>query len=126
MLPNLIALYKEPAHLKAFLLSAVNMMTGMMVIPFISPVLVNNVGLKPAEITYVYLAGGLATFFTARRIGRWSDRYGAQKVYRAVSLLFILPVLFITHIPVLPLVGVVLFFPFFMVLASGATSRCRR
>jgi predicted MFS family arabinose efflux permease len=119
MLPNLIALYKEPAHLKAFLLSAVNMMTGMMVIPFISPVLVNNVGLKPAEITYVYLAGGLATFFTARRIGKWSDRYGAQKVYRAVSLLFILPVLFITHIPVLPLVGVVLFFPFFMVLASG-------
>lgn len=119
MLPNLVALYKEPLHLKAFLLSAINMMTGMMVIPFISPVLVNNVGLKPAEITYVYLAGGLATFFTARRIGRWSDRYGAQKVYRAVSLLFILPVLFITHIPVLPLVGVVLFFPFFMVLASG-------
>jgi predicted MFS family arabinose efflux permease len=82
-------------------------------------VLVNNVGLQPAEITYVYLAGGLATFFTARRIGTWSDRYGAQKVYRIVSLLFILPVLFITHMPALPLVGVMLFFPFFMVLASG-------
>jgi predicted MFS family arabinose efflux permease len=118
-LPNLIALYKKPMHLKAFLLSVVNMMTGMMVIPFISPVLVSNVGLQPAEITYVYLAGGLATFFTARKIGKWSDRYGAQKVYRIVSLLFILPVLFITHIPVIPLVGVMLFFPFFMVLASG-------
>ncbi len=119
MVPNLIALYKEPMHLKAFLLSVVNMMTGMMVIPFISPVLVSNVGLQPAQITYVYLAGGVATFFTARMIGKWSDRYGAQKVYRIVSLLFILPVLFITHIPVMPLVGVMLFFPFFMVLASG-------
>ncbi|MTV39148.1 MFS transporter [Duganella radicis] len=119
MLPNLIALYKEPMHLKAFLLSVVNMMTGMMVIPFISPVLVSNVGLQPAQITYVYLAGGLATFFTARMIGKWSDQHGAQKVYRIVSLLFILPVLFITHIPVMPLVGVMLFFPFFMVLASG-------
>jgi predicted MFS family arabinose efflux permease len=119
VLPNLLALYKKREHLKAFLLSVVNMMTGMMVIPFISPVLVNNVGLQPAEITYVYLAGGLATFFTARRIGTWSDRYGAQKVYRIVSLLFILPVLFITHMPTLPLVGVMLFFPFFMVLASG-------
>jgi predicted MFS family arabinose efflux permease len=119
VVPNLIALYKEPMHLKAFALSAINMMTGMMVIPFISPVLVNNVGLQPAEITYVYLAGGLASFFTARWIGQWSDRVGAQKVYRIVSLLFILPVLFITHMPAMPLIGVVLFFPFFMVLASG-------
>jgi predicted MFS family arabinose efflux permease len=28
-------------------------------------------------------------------------------------------VLFITHMPVIPLIGVMLFFPFFMVLASG-------
>ena len=119
MLPDLIALYRVPNHLKAFLLSAVNMATGMMVIPFISPVLVSNVGLKPAEITYVYLAGGIATFFTARMVGKWSDRIGAHKVYRTLSLLFILPVLFITHMPVIPLVGVMLFFPFFMVLASG-------
>jgi predicted MFS family arabinose efflux permease len=119
VLPDLIALYRVPNHLKAFLLSAVNMATGMMVIPFISPVLVSNVGLKPAEITYVYLAGGIATFFTARMVGKWSDRVGAHKVYRTLSLLFILPVLFITHMPVIPLAGVMLFFPFFMVLASG-------
>ncbi|WP_373988667.1 MFS transporter [Duganella sp. BuS-21] len=120
-LPNLIALYREPAHIKAFLLSAINMTTGMMVIPFISPVLVSNVGLQPADITYIYLAGGIATLFTARMIGQWSDRYGAQKVYRIVSLLLIAPLLFITHMPVMPLLGVMLFFPFFMVLASGRT-----
>ncbi|MHA4867588.1 MFS transporter [Duganella sp. PWIR1] len=120
-LPNLIALYREPAHIKAFLLSAINMTTGMMVIPFISPVLVSNVGLQPADITYIYLAGGIATLFTARMIGKWSDRYGAQKLYRIVSLLFIAPLLFITHMPVMPLVGVIVFFPFFMVLASGRT-----
>ena len=119
VLPNLVALYQAPSHLRAFLLSSVNMMTGMMVIPFISPVLVNNVGLQPAEITYVYLAGGIATFFTARRIGKWSDRAGAQRVYRWLALLFILPALFMTHMPVIPLAGVMLFFPFFMVLASG-------
>jgi predicted MFS family arabinose efflux permease len=119
VLPNLIGLYRVPNHLKAFLLSAINMLTGMLIIPFISPVLVGNVGLEPAEITYVYLAGGVATFFTARMIGKWSDRSGAHKVYRIVTLLFILPVLFITHMPVIPLVGVMLFFPFFMVLASG-------
>lgn len=119
VLPDLVALYREPRHLKAFLLSAINMMTGMLVIPFISPVLVNNLGLQPEQVSYVYLAGGAATFFTARAIGTWSDRVGAHKVYRTVSLLFILPVLFVTHLPMLPLIGVILFFPFFMVLASG-------
>jgi predicted MFS family arabinose efflux permease len=119
VLPNLVGLYRVPNHLKAFLLSAINMLTGMLIIPFISPVLVGNVGLEPAEITYVYLAGGIATFFTARMVGKWSDRAGAHKVYRVVTLLFILPVLFITHMPVMPLFGVMLFFPFFMVLASG-------
>ncbi|MYM33975.1 MFS transporter [Duganella sp. FT94W] len=119
MLPELVALYQEPMHLRAFLLSAVSMLTGMLVIPFISPVLVSNVGLRPEEVSYVYLAGGVATFFTARKIGAWSDRVGAHKVYRIVSALFVLPVLFLTHLPALPLLGVVLFFPFFMVLASG-------
>jgi DHA1 family inner membrane transport protein len=119
VLPNLVALYRVPNHLKAFALSAINMLTGMLIIPFISPVLVSNVGLQPAEITYVYLAGGVATFFTARMVGRWSDRVGAARVYRCLTLLFMLPVLFITHMPVMPLLGVVLFFPFFMVLASG-------
>jgi predicted MFS family arabinose efflux permease len=119
VLPNLIGLYKVRGHLKAFLLSGVNMMTGMMVIPFISPVLVSNIGVQPAEITFVYLAGGVATLFTARMLGRWSDRVGAHKVYRYVALFSILPLMFMTHMPRIPLFAVILFFPFFMTALSG-------
>ena len=119
VLPNLIGLYKVRGHLKAFLLSGVNMMTGMLVIPFISPVLVSNIGVQPAEITFVYLAGGVATLFTARMLGRWSDRAGAQKVYRYVALFSILPLMFMTHMPQIPLFAVILFFPFFMTALSG-------
>lgn len=119
VLPDLIGLYKVGGHLKAFLLSGVNMMTGMMVIPFISPVLVSNIGVQPAEITFVYLAGGVATLFTARMLGRWSDRVGAHKVYRYVALFSILPLMFMTHMPQIPLYAVILFFPFFMTALSG-------
>jgi DHA1 family inner membrane transport protein len=119
VLPNLIGLYKVRGHLKAFLLSGVNMMTGMLVIPFISPVLVSNIGVQPAEITFVYLAGGVATLFTARMLGRWSDRVGAHKVYRYVALFSILPLMFMTHMPQIPLFAVILFFPFFMTALSG-------
>jgi predicted MFS family arabinose efflux permease len=82
-------------------------------------VLVNNVGVQPAEITFVYLAGGVATLFSARRIGRWSDQAGPQFVYRAVALFSLLPIMFMTHMPQLPLWGVLLFFPFFMTALSG-------
>lgn len=121
VLPNLIGLYSVPNHLRAFALSFVNMTTGMLVIPFISPVLVANLGVKPAEITYVYLAGGLATLVSARLVGKWSDRAGAHKVYRYLALLSVVPMMFMTHMPVMPLIAVVLFFPFFMTAVSGRT-----
>jgi DHA1 family inner membrane transport protein len=121
VLPNLVALYRVPNHWNAFLLSFVNMTTGMLVIPFISPVLVNNLGIAPAQVTYVYLAGGVATLFTARRIGRWSDRVGAHKVYRYLALMSVAPMLFVTHMPAMPLLAVILFFPFFMTAVSGRT-----
>lgn len=121
VLPNLINLYRVPNHLTAFLLSFVNMTTGMLVIPFISPVLVSNLGIAPAEVTYVYLAGGIATLFTARRIGRWSDRVGAHQVYRYLALASVVPMMFVTHMPAMPLFAIILFFPFFMTVVSGRT-----
>ncbi|WP_296001282.1 MFS transporter [Rugamonas sp.] len=119
VLPNLIGLFRVPRHLGAFLLSGVNMMTAMLVIPFISPVLVENLGVQPVQITYVYLAGGVATLFSARRVGVLADRYGKHKVYRYIALFSVLPLLFMTHMPQLPLYGVILFFPFFMMAISG-------
>jgi len=119
VLPNLVGLFRVPRHLTAFLLAGVNMVTGMLVIPFISPVLVSNIGVQPEQITYVYLAGGVAILFSARMIGRWSDRAGAQKVYRYLALFSILPLMFMTHMPLMPLAGVIAFFPFFMMALSG-------
>jgi predicted MFS family arabinose efflux permease len=91
----------------------------MMVIPFISPMLVGNLGIAPAQISYVYLCGGIATLFSSRLIGGWSDRAGKQRVFRLVALFSIVPTLFMTHMPQIPLWAVMLFFPFFMVAMSG-------
>lgn len=119
ILPDLFALIRKPAHLRAFALTGMTMISSMMVIPFISPVLVGNHGVAPQEISWIYLAGGLATLFTARLIGRLSDRYGKHKIYRYVALFSILPILFLTHLPDLPLLAMIAFFPFFMVSISG-------
>jgi len=119
VLPDLVALFRVPAHLRAFLLTFVTVMSGMLVIPFISPVLVGNLGVAPADITWIYMCGGLATLFSSRLIGGWADRVGKHRVFRYVALFSMLPILLMTHLPHWPLLALMAFFPFFMVSISG-------
>lgn len=119
VLPDLVGLFRVPSHLRAFLLSFVTMLSGMLVIPFISPVLVGNYGVRPGDIMWIYLAGGLATFFTSRMIGTWADRAGKHRVFRVMGLFSLLPILGITHLPHLSLLALIALFPFFMVAMSG-------
>ena len=119
VLPDLGRLLSNPRHLNAFALTFMIMVSHMLVIPFISPMLVLNHGVPPAHLSWIYMAGGCATFFTSRAIGRFADRYGKHRVFRIGAMLSMLPVLFVTHLPDLPFVVVVLFFPFFMVAMSG-------
>jgi MFS transporter, DHA1 family, inner membrane transport protein len=119
VLPDLVGLFRVSSHLRAFLLSFLTMLSGMLVIPFISPVLVGNYGVRPGDIMWIYLAGGLATFFTSRMIGTWADRAGKHAVFRWMSLFSLLPLLGMTHLPQLSLPALIALFPFFMVAMSG-------
>jgi len=119
VIPNLIALIFEPRHLNAFALTFVMMCANMLVIPFISPVLVANYSIAPQQITWIYMAGGAATFFTSRIVGRLVDRFGKHLVFRVVGVCSMFPILFITHMPALRFLEVVAFFPFFMVAMSS-------
>ncbi|PTU31520.1 MFS transporter [Stenotrophobium rhamnosiphilum] len=119
VLPNLGRLLTKPDHVKAFALTFTLMVSHMMVIPFISPVLVANYGVAPADLSWIYMAGGAAAFFSSRIIGRMADRYGKRDLFRVLVLLSMLPVLFMTHMPHLPFIVMLLFFPFFMVLVAG-------
>ncbi|WP_176055626.1 MFS transporter [Paraburkholderia caribensis] len=119
VLPDLWRLFANPRHLNAFALTFVVMVGHMLVIPFIAPTLVANHGVAPANLSWLYMAGGAATFFTSRRVGALSDRFGKKRVFRIAALLSVLPVLFVTHLPDLPFYAMVLFFPVFMVALSS-------
>jgi len=119
VLPDLFNLIREPRHMGAYGLTFVMMVSHMMIIPFISPMLVANHGVAPQQLSWIYMAGGAATFFTSRLFGRLSDRFGKHLVFRLIGLVSILPILFITHMPTLPFIAIVGFFPIFMVAVSG-------
>jgi MFS transporter, DHA1 family, inner membrane transport protein len=119
ILPRLWRLLTLPRHLKAFALTFTMMAGHMFVIPFISPVLVANHGVAPRQLSWLYMAGGAATFLTSRVVGRLADRYGKRQMFRVIAILSLVPVLFVTHLPALPFAGLVAFFAFFMVVMSG-------
>ena len=119
VLPNLWRLLTNGRHMNAFVLTFTMMTSQMMVIPFISPVLVANHAVAPDHLAWIYMGGGAATFFTARWVGRLTDRFGSKQVFRITLIISSLPVLFLTHMPQMPFALILLFFPVFMVLVSS-------
>ncbi len=115
-LRQLRAVFADPNHRRAFVLMATLIFGGFSVIPFISPYMVANVGLKETDLPYLYFFGGLATAFTSRLIGRLSDKHGKREIFTVVAAVSILPLLVTTNMPPVPVwlavCGSVLFFIF--------------
>jgi len=110
---------RDPNHLRALLFGALIIFSGFTVIPYITVYAVGNVGILQADIPLIYLAGGAATFFTARLIGHWADKHGKVEVYRLIALAAMVPLLVVTHIGAAPLWAWLLCTTAFFVLVSG-------
>lgn len=119
VLPELFGLLLHPPYVRAFVLTGMVTGASMLVIPFMAPMLVANHGIAPAQLSWIYMAGGMATFFTARIIGRLSDRLGAIRTFRAIALFSIVPLMFVTHLPALSLLAMIVLFPLLMISMSG-------
>jgi DHA1 family inner membrane transport protein len=119
VLPALWRLATARQHMKAFVLTFVMMGSQMLVIPFVSPMLVANHGIAMAQLSWLYMAGGAATFFTARLAGRLADRFGSKRVFALFGVISVFPVLFLTHLPDLPFPAMIFFFMCFMIVVSA-------
>lgn len=102
-LEQLRATFSEPNHLRAFALMTSLMLGSFAVVPFLSPFLVANVGVKEWQLTIAYIVGGALTLVGAPLSGRMADRYGKLRVYRVVAPLTALIMLAMTNLPRVPL-----------------------
>ena len=118
-LDQILTVLRYRNHQKAFLLITLMMLGGFTVIPFISMYLAINVGIRFADLPYIYLAGGAATLFSSRFIGRMADRYGKPRVYRVVATLSLIPLFVITHLMQVSLGWAVLVMVAFFIFVSG-------
>lgn len=69
-----------------------------MVIPFISPYLVKNLGFSESQLPLLYFLGGFASIFTMPLIGKWTDSFGASKMFPIGVLVSIIPLFTLTHL----------------------------
>ena len=106
-------------HSRAFGLSALLVTGSFSIIPYITIYTTTNVGLSTEQVPMLYLVGGVATFFTARLWGWLADRFGKVQVFRTVSVLAVLPMLALTHLPVVPLWVLIIVTTSFFVFVSG-------
>lgn len=116
---EMFAVLRDANHLRALLFSAMIIFSGFTVIPYITVYAVGTVGIAQQDIPYIYLFGGAATLFTARRIGHWADLRGKVKIYRTVATAALLPLLVVTHVGVVPLWLWLICTTLFFVLVSG-------
>jgi predicted MFS family arabinose efflux permease len=106
-------------HWRAFTLSALLVLGSFSIIPYITIYTTTNLGLSQSQVPLIYLVGGVATFFSARLWGQLADRFGKVSVFRIVSVLAVLPMLALTHLPVVPVPVLVLVTTAFFVFVSG-------
>jgi predicted MFS family arabinose efflux permease len=118
-LKQFVQIAVEPLHIRGFLMTSLLAFGVFMIIPFISPSMVRNVGLAESDLKYIYLFGGAATVFSARWIGRLCDRLGPYKIFVIVSSISFVPVLLITHLGPTPLALTLCVSTLFMMTGSG-------
>ena len=96
---RLVETYTHPNHLRAFALVVSMMLGTFMVVPFISPYFVANVGLREKDLPWLYVWGGVCSLISSPLIGRWADFSGKLKVYRIIAPASALIMLTITLLP---------------------------
>jgi predicted MFS family arabinose efflux permease len=116
---DIVTVLRDPGHWRAFAFTALLMSTGFTTIPFLTIYMTSNLGLAQAQVPLVYLAGGIATFFSARAIGVLADRWGKVRVFRGVAVVAMVVLLGLTYMPPVPLWVLITVTTLFFVFVSG-------
>ena len=110
---------KNPNQVRAITLSGVLIMGHFVIIPFIAPSLVSNIGYSQDNIFLIYLVGGAFTIFTSPLVGKLADKRGKYPIFVIFALLSFVPIWLITNLWIVPLWFVLVISGLFFIAANG-------
>ena len=110
---------KDNNQLRALLLTCTLMFGHFLIVPFLSPYMVSNVGFTEHQLTYIYLVGGALTIFSAPLVGKLADKKGKYTILALFCLLSTIPLFLITNMPAIPIYYVLIVTATFFVVSGG-------
>lgn len=110
---------RNPIHLRGFLLTATLTFGGGLMIPFMAPTMVANVGIAEDHIWMIYLCGGAATFVSTPFVGRLADRYDKLYVIATISIFTIITSIVLSQLGPTPVWVALIITTLFFVTMSG-------
>lgn len=114
----LISVLKNKKQLQGLFALFLVFFGHFLLIPFFSPYMVKNIGFLDEQLTWIYLCGGIATFYFSPKIGQWSDKYGKYLVFVIISMITIIPTLVLTNVSALTIPVVLVFSSMFFICGA--------
>lgn len=118
-LMRFLKLLKNMDYFKSYLFILIIGTSTFMLVPFLSPYGVKNVGIEIEDLKYIYLVGGFFTVITSRIIGKLTDKVGTLKVFLILAIISFIPIYLYTNAPQMQLTPYLALSAFFMVIVSG-------
>lgn len=114
-----MAMASNSSQVMALCLSGLLMMGHFLIIPFINPYMEFNMGFSKEQTPMIYMVGGLCALVSSSVIGRLADRHGKFQVFSICLVLSLIPIFFITDMPVIPFYAVLAIFGFWFTFSTG-------
>ncbi len=109
-------------HLRAFSVSAMLVVAGGLMIPFIAPSFIINAGIDEKKLMTVYMIGGVATALSTPLVGWLSDHSDRLKLLTVMSVAASVVAVVITHMGPSSFAYAAMMMALFMVTMSGRFS----
>lgn len=121
---QLSSLLKNRHYLVSF--AFIFLVSGSMflLIPYLSPFAVKNMGIQTTQLKYMYLVGGLFTIMTARLVGVMTDKIGPINVFLTILGISFIPITLYTHSGQISFIAYLALGSFFMTSVSGRMIPC--
>lgn len=112
-------LYKDNNAMVALGLAYTMVLGHFLIIPFITPYSIRNIGISQETIKYIYLVGGAFTLISAPLIGRYADRIGNYRMFRIMLIGSLFSIFAITHLMTASLFLILIITTSFFIFSSG-------
>lgn len=110
---------QDSNQLRALGLTVLMMFGQFLIIPFLSPTMVSNGGLREDQLPLIYMFGGGLTIFTSPWIGRMSDRFGRAQMFLIFTVLILIPYGLLTQMSRSSLAYILSITTMFFVVSNG-------